>query len=146
MELAFWLCVFWVFYAFAGYPLVVFLLARVINRPVCKKEIFPRVTVIIAAYNEAQHIVETVNNKLAQDYPADRLNVIVVSDESDDDTYQLVDSIRSPSFAVPFQPYHSPNAMMSPGTVPILRPSHSIGSPFDVAYHPTENGADWPWS
>ena len=96
MELAFWLCVFWVFYAFAGYPLVVFLLARVINRPVCKKEIFPRVTVIIAAYNEAQHIVETVNNKLAQDYPADRLNVIVVSDESDDDTDQLVDSISSP--------------------------------------------------
>ena len=63
MELAFWLCFFWVFYAFAGYPLVVFLLARVIHRPVTKKEIFPRVTVIIAAYNEAQHIVKTVNNK-----------------------------------------------------------------------------------
>ena len=96
MKLAFWLCMFWVLYAFAGYPLVVYLLARVINRPVCKKGIFPRVTVVIAAYNEAQHIVETVNNKLEQDYPADRLNVIVVSDESDDDTDRLVGSISSP--------------------------------------------------
>ena len=96
MELAFWLCVCWVFYAFAGYPLVVFLLARVINRPVCKKEIFPRVTVVIAAHNEAQHIVATVNNKLAQDYPADRLNVIVVSDESDDGTDRLVGGLGSP--------------------------------------------------
>ena len=96
MELAFWLCVFWVFYVFAGYSLIVSLLVRVINRPVCKKEIFPRVTVIIAAYNEAQHVVETVNNKLEQEYPANLLNVIVVSDESDDDTDRLVGSIDDP--------------------------------------------------
>jgi cellulose synthase/poly-beta-1,6-N-acetylglucosamine synthase-like glycosyltransferase len=90
MEVAFWVCVVWVVYAFVGYPLGVFLLARFVRRGVGKADATPSVTVLIAAYNEVRHIVATVVNKLEQDYPADRLNVVVVSDESEDGTDEAV--------------------------------------------------------
>jgi cellulose synthase/poly-beta-1,6-N-acetylglucosamine synthase-like glycosyltransferase len=74
----------------------VVLLTRIVDRKVEKADILPTVTVVIAAYNEVRHIVATVANKLEQDYPADRLSVVVVSDESDDGTdeavYELADS------------------------------------------------------
>ena len=47
-------------------------------------------TVVTAARNEAACIEATVRNKLEQDYPADRLDMIVVSDASDDGTDAIV--------------------------------------------------------
>jgi cellulose synthase/poly-beta-1,6-N-acetylglucosamine synthase-like glycosyltransferase len=54
----------------------------------------PRVSVLVAAYNEAAHIAATVENKLAQDYPAERLEIVVVSDASDDGTDEIVARFR----------------------------------------------------
>ena len=55
---------------------------------------------ITAAFNEAGHIEATVRNKLAQDYPADRLDIIVVSDASDDDTDEIVAGLARESARV----------------------------------------------
>jgi cellulose synthase/poly-beta-1,6-N-acetylglucosamine synthase-like glycosyltransferase len=97
----FWTAVFWLsllglVYVYAGYPLAAWLLGGVLNRRVQKAAAGghqPTVTVLIAAFNEAGHIAATVRNKLAQDYPADRLNVIVISDASDDGTDDLVRAV-----------------------------------------------------
>jgi cellulose synthase/poly-beta-1,6-N-acetylglucosamine synthase-like glycosyltransferase len=81
---------------YAGYPLLAWLLGGALDRRVQKAAPGthqPTVTVLIAAFNEARHIEATVRNKLAQNYPADRLNVIVVSDASDDGTDDLVRAI-----------------------------------------------------
>ncbi|PIE76765.1 hypothetical protein CSA17_00515 [bacterium DOLJORAL78_65_58] len=56
----------------------------------------PTVTVIIPAYNEAGSIEATVRNKLTQNYPPDKLDVIVVSDESEDGTDEIVTGIGDP--------------------------------------------------
>jgi cellulose synthase/poly-beta-1,6-N-acetylglucosamine synthase-like glycosyltransferase len=48
------------------------------------------VTVLIPAYNEAQNIAATIQNKFEQDYPSDRLEIIVISDSSTDDTDNIV--------------------------------------------------------
>ena len=69
---------------------MVFLLARVMGRDIRKADITPRVTVLIAAFNEEREIGRTVLNKLSQDYPADRLEVLVVSDGSTDRTDEIV--------------------------------------------------------
>ena len=90
MEWVFWICALWVVYAFAGYPAGVFLLARFVHRPVRREDVTPSVTVVIAAYDEVRNIVATVVNKLEQDYPSAKLNVIVVSDESSDGTDEAV--------------------------------------------------------
>jgi len=82
-------------YIYAGYPVCTLLLARLAPRQVKTGNIQPGITVIIAAYNEKLHIAETITNKLQQDYPADKLEIIVVSDGSTDGTDDIVKSIGS---------------------------------------------------
>ena len=86
----FWLSLFGVFYVYIGYPLAVYILAGIVNRSVRKDHIMPFVTIIIAAYNEEDCIGATIENKLSLDYPKDRFEIIVVSDESDDKTDDIV--------------------------------------------------------
>ena len=86
-------------YVYAGYPLLARLLGGLVRRRVWSAtpgEHLPTVTVLIAAYNEATHIEATVRNKLAQDYPADKFDIIVISDESDDGTDDIVKGIGDP--------------------------------------------------
>jgi cellulose synthase/poly-beta-1,6-N-acetylglucosamine synthase-like glycosyltransferase len=84
-------------YVYAGYPLLARLLGGLVRHRVWAAEPgehLPRVTVLIAAYNEAAHIETTVRNKLTQDYPAEKIDIIVISDESEDGTDDIVSSIR----------------------------------------------------
>jgi len=92
-EIGFWICLSLIFYIYAGYPSIAFLLAQVLNRSVSKANVEPTVTVVIAAFNEEREIQATVSNKLAQDYPSDRLEVIVVSDGSNDRTEEIVQGL-----------------------------------------------------
>lgn len=90
MELIFWLSALLVGYIYVGYPLVVTLLARACQRSPNKSDFKPSVTVLISAYNESGHIEATVRNKFNQNYPLDKLSVIVISDASDDGTDEKV--------------------------------------------------------
>lgn len=84
-------------YVYLGYPLLAWLFAAVRPRPITAADDYrPRVSVLIAAFNEAASIEQTVRNKLSQDYPADRLEVIVVSDGSEDGTDEIVAGIDDP--------------------------------------------------
>ena len=78
-----------------GYPLVAALLARLRGRPVRKGDSTPRVTLIVAAHNEETVIERRLQNLLELDYPADRLEIVVASDASTDDTDSLV-PLREP--------------------------------------------------
>ncbi len=97
----FWTAVFWLsllglVYVYAGYPLLAWLVGAVLDRRIqgaAPGAHRPTVTVLIAAFNEARHIEATVRNKLTQDYPPGKLDVIVVSDASDDGTDDLVRAI-----------------------------------------------------
>src|SRR6185437_12310376 len=68
------------------YPLAAVALARVAPRPVRSGDIEPTVTVIVAAYNEESVIARRLENLLELDYPAERLEIVVSSDASDDRT------------------------------------------------------------
>ena len=96
----FFFCILTLVYVYAGYPLLARLLGGMVRHRVWAAEPgehLPSVTVLIAAYNEAAHIEATVRNKLAQDYPADQLDIIVISDESDDGTDDIVAGIMAGS-------------------------------------------------
>jgi glycosyltransferase involved in cell wall biosynthesis len=90
MEVFFWIAVALVLYAYAGYPCVLALVARVRRQPVIRAPITPRVTFIITAYNEEARIAAKLDNTLSQLYPADRLEIIVASDCSSDGTDAVV--------------------------------------------------------
>jgi glycosyltransferase involved in cell wall biosynthesis len=91
ITIAFWACVAFVIYAYAGYAVCLAVVARIHGtRPVRKDDVTPRVSFIIAAHNEAKRIVAKIENTLAQDYPKDRFEIIVTSDCSTDGTDDLV--------------------------------------------------------
>ena len=77
-------------YPLLGYPLCIALIGALRPRPVARQQNSPRVTILIPAYNEAECIAATIENKLQQQYPRDRLQIIVVSDGSDDGTDDVV--------------------------------------------------------
>ena len=53
-------------------------------------------TVIVAAYNEEPVIERRLENLLALDYPADKLELVVTSDASTDRTHELVERFGEP--------------------------------------------------
>jgi cellulose synthase/poly-beta-1,6-N-acetylglucosamine synthase-like glycosyltransferase len=91
LELIFWLPGAVVAYVYIGYPLLLKLahmaFGRVPSHPPAAE---PPVTLVISAFNEEASIREKLENTLQLDYPADRLQVLVVSDASDDRTDDIV--------------------------------------------------------
>ena len=74
------------------YPLTAALGARLRSyRPRRDDAYLPSVTLVIAAHNEAGGIERRLENALALDYPADRVEVIVSSDGSSDGTNGVVE-------------------------------------------------------
>ena len=83
--------VFVLVYVVAGYPLLLRLLVAVRGpRQVRQADITPTVSFVISAYNEADVIRAKLENALALDYPADRREIVVISDCSDDGTDDIV--------------------------------------------------------
>lgn len=78
-------------YAYLGYPLLLRLLPRRVRvrRPSDVSE-WPTVTMLVPAFNAAGTIGGTLDDILAFDYPRDRLQILVVSDASDDGTDDVV--------------------------------------------------------
>jgi N-acetylglucosaminyltransferase len=48
----------------------------------------PMVSFMIPCFNEGEHIYKTIESLLAQDWPKDKLEIIVIDDRSSDDSYQ----------------------------------------------------------
>lgn len=79
-------------YTYVGYPALVYLLSRLFEKPVRRADITPKVSVIIAAYNEERDIAQKIENTLALDYPKAKLEIIVASDCSSDRTDEIISS------------------------------------------------------
>lgn len=93
MEMIFWLSLAFVAYTYFGYPLLIKTLSKLIQKPVNKgfdKEDLPKVSVVIAARNEANNIQNKLLNLSKQTYPFKKLEIIVVSDGSDDNTNDII--------------------------------------------------------
>jgi cellulose synthase/poly-beta-1,6-N-acetylglucosamine synthase-like glycosyltransferase len=93
-EPVFWAALALVAYGYAGYAAVVWGCARLFGRrdepPAVPDAELPRLTLLIAAHNEAAVIGERIENALALDYPRDRLEILVASDGSTDATAGIV--------------------------------------------------------
>ena len=91
MALAIWLgaigVIVWVY---VGYPIVLGIVAALRKKPVARVAYTPDVSLVICAYNEERDIRRKLEECLAADYPADRLEIIVASDGSTDRTDDIV--------------------------------------------------------
>jgi cellulose synthase/poly-beta-1,6-N-acetylglucosamine synthase-like glycosyltransferase len=98
MVTVFWILAGLVVYVYAGYPLLLWLLnALGLGRPVAKGANEPVVTLLVSAYNEVAVIADKVRNSLALDYPIDKLEIMVISDCTDDGTDEAVQAFNLPN-------------------------------------------------
>jgi len=96
-----WLSIFMIFYAYFGYPLCL-LIISVFKKSIrpndyelrAKSYQLPSVTFLITAHNEEKLIRKKIENTLSQDYPSDRLEIIIASDCSTDQTDTIVQSFK----------------------------------------------------
>ncbi len=90
--LVFWISIALILYTHLGYPLVLYALVSRRRKPTLSPSAWeepPRVSLIVAAFDEEEVIATKVANALALDYPRDRLELIVASDGSTDSTVEL---------------------------------------------------------
>ena len=80
-------------YAYFGYPLLLKLVTRR-HRGVPVEAIepseWPSISIVVPAYNAERTIGRTIERLLAADYPADRRQILIVSDGSTDGTDEIV--------------------------------------------------------
>lgn len=77
-------------FTYAGYPLLMGLLARLRPLPVRPLQQVPAMDVLVVAHDAADMIEDKIDNLLALDYPADRLRINIVCDGCSDDTAALI--------------------------------------------------------
>ncbi|MDY6989600.1 MAG: glycosyltransferase family 2 protein [Thermodesulfobacteriota bacterium] len=75
---------------YALYPLALWIVGKLFPFRPHRRQIMPKVSIIIPAYNEAKAIERKIQNTLALQYPKDRLEILVGSDGSTDETPALM--------------------------------------------------------
>lgn len=103
MELLFWSSALLIAYVYVGYPVMLAIWARLGGRQHATSprldrepvEFLPHVSIVLAVRNEAARIRARVDNLLSLDYPADRRQIIVVSDGSTDGTMEALGSFAA---------------------------------------------------
>ncbi len=118
-QVVFWFCLAVVVYTYFLYPVFLFLaysvvqvrrdlhyLARPRNRRArdTSETGLPPVSLIIAAYNEERHLPDRIRNVRELDYPAEKLEVIFVSDGSTDRTNEILRAIHDFNIQTLFLP------------------------------------------
>jgi cellulose synthase/poly-beta-1,6-N-acetylglucosamine synthase-like glycosyltransferase len=90
LEIFFWICLVLIAYPYAIYPVVLMALNRLRARraPEPVEGYLPTVTIILPVHNEGRRIAAKIRNLLALDYPAEKLQLLVIGDGCTDDSLE----------------------------------------------------------
>lgn len=93
--------VFWsswvlIIYSYLFFPLIIDILARLINKKNTQpnEKSLPHVSIVISAYNESKFINNKILNLLSIDYPHEKISFFIGSDGSNDDTVEIIKSFQ----------------------------------------------------
>lgn len=96
MELSFVIALTILLYMYAGYPLLLAIIAKFCDSsPAHILDECPPLSIVIAAHNEEANIERRIRNLLGQDYDSAQLQIIVGCDGSTDQTLSILESLRS---------------------------------------------------
>ena len=90
IALLFWMAFVVIFYTYFGYPLLIWIISSFIPKSEFSKHQTPYVTLLIAAYNEETVIEDKLINSLSIDYPKEKLQILVITDGTTDQTPAIV--------------------------------------------------------
>jgi len=133
----FWLCVAGIFYVYAGYPLILTLLASLRPRPSAYEPYLPTVTLLITAYNEQEVIAAKLKNSMALDYPPERLQILVAADGCDDQTVEIVRSFASGRVELSYDPTRRGKMAAINRAMPLVRHEILVFSDANNFYEPS---------
>lgn len=105
LAVLFWGSLALIFYTYFGYPLLISLLPS--RKPTINPSqatALPSVTLLIAAHNEQAVIEEKIRNSLACEYPREKLQILIVTDGSQDRTPDLVQKYQGQGVELLHQP------------------------------------------
>ena len=100
LEFLFWFCIGLVFYTYIGYGILAWILVKI--RKLLGKQFkkyndpafLPNVTLAIPAYNEMSCIEAKVVNTFSLDYPSDKMEILFVTEGSNDGTSEYIQSLK----------------------------------------------------
>lgn len=92
LTILFYLSFFIIFWAMVGYPLSLNIISKAYKNRKLKKDYThqPTVTVMVVAHNEEKVILEKLHNIVKLDYPKDKIEFLISSDNSTDKTNEIV--------------------------------------------------------
>ena len=76
--------------SYAFYPIVIWAIGRITPLKFRRTDINPHISIIIPAYNEEKSIERKILNTLSLEYPKDKVEILVGSDGSNDESATLI--------------------------------------------------------
>ncbi len=105
LQILFWLNVFMVFHTYVLYPIILYILTKTKTQKLEKISDFPLVTIIMSLYNEESVIAKKLDSVLSSDYPMDKINILIGSDNSTDKTNSILSDYASRYSNISFTAY-----------------------------------------
>jgi cellulose synthase/poly-beta-1,6-N-acetylglucosamine synthase-like glycosyltransferase len=138
-QLLFWWSLGMLFYVYVGYPAFLAIAASLVRRrrrPTPETGEVPMLSILIAAYNEQANIARKIEQTLALDYPSDRMEVVVLSDGSTDQTDSIVMAIGDPRVRLLRIPERKGKTHAQNEGVKVCRGEILVFSDATTVYHP----------
>lgn len=108
-HICFWLSVLMVFHSYVLFPLILKLKAgnRLMKFPGLDEEERPFISILVSAFNEEAVIEEKIESVFKSDYPQDKFELLIGSDNSTDRTNEIVERLAQKYSNLIFNPYHA---------------------------------------
>jgi cellulose synthase/poly-beta-1,6-N-acetylglucosamine synthase-like glycosyltransferase len=96
LKITFWSLLFIIVYTYVGYGILLFVIIKIRrffkigNKVEINPSYEPEVTLFITAYNEKDYVQAKMKNSLELEYPKEKINIVWVTDGSDDGTPDLL--------------------------------------------------------
>ena len=128
-------------YAYIAYPAALWIASRKRqSEPITRASNWPHVSVVIPAYNEEGQIAGAIEALLAQDYPKERLQILILSDASTDATDQIVRQYESRGVELLRMPQRGGKTRAENVAIPRLRGEIVVNSDSSIRLHPSAVG------
>lgn len=129
--------IFLAIYAYIAYPLILWVMSHVNEPPALKPAADPPfVSIVVPAYNEEGQIGGAIDALLAQDYPRDRFQILILSDASTDRTDEIVASYAARGVELMRMPERSGKTKAENAAVEFLRGEIVVNTDASIRLHP----------
>ena len=105
LQILLWICIALVFHTYVAYPILLKLFNRNLKFYDETSDYMPKVSIVMSLFNEEDVIAEKLETIINSDYPKEKIQIIVGSDNSTDRTNEIVDEFAKNYNNITFIPF-----------------------------------------